>query len=147
ALVVTGRPLLPHPATMLVVALIPFTLGIAILRYHLFDIEVVINRTLVYGTLTVLLSGLYVLLVRLLTLLIPRVLHRENNTLVVFLATLIIALAFAPLRRRVQAVIARAFYRHKPDYQHLLPEMSERLAGSLDLEKLAQLLTRELPER
>jgi two-component sensor histidine kinase len=150
-LMFSGRALLPHPVTMLFIALIPFALAIAILRYRLFDIEIIINRTLVYGTLTALLIGLYLLLVRLLTLVVqlasPLVSSRGNDTLVVFLATLSIALAFAPLRRRVQAVIDRTFYRTKLDFQRLLPEMSERLATSIDLDRLSMLLTKELPQR
>jgi len=146
-LLLTGQPLLPHPVLMLVIALIPFTFAIAILRYRLFDIEVIINRTLVYGSLTALLIGLYLLLVWLLTLLIGTFSSGTNDTLVVFIATLSIALAFAPLRRRVQAVIDRTFYRTKLDYQRMLPEMSERLATSLVLEELSALLTGELPKR
>jgi two-component sensor histidine kinase len=142
-----GRPLLPHPVTMLIIALIPFTLAVAVLRYRLFDIEFIINRTLVYGTLTALLAGLYLLLVRLLTLLVEEIWQGENDTLVIFLATLSIALAFDPLRRRVQDLIDRTFYRTKLDYQRLLPEMSERLATSIVLDRLNALLTQELPER
>ncbi len=146
-LMLGGHPLFPHPAVMVFIALVPFCLAIAILRYRLFDIEVIINRTLVYGTLTTLLGGLYLLLVRLLTLLVQGVLHRENDTLVVFMATLSIALAFIPLRQRVQALIDRAFYRIKLDYQRLLPEMSERLATSIVPGQLAALLTGEVPQR
>ena len=146
-LALTGRPLIPRPVTMLFTVFVPFVFGMAILRYRLFDIEIIINRTLVYGTLTTLLGGLYLLLVRLLALAIPAVLHRENDTLVVFVATLSIALAFMPLRQQVQALIDRAFYRIKLDYQRLLPEMSERLATSIVPDQLATLLTEELPQR
>jgi len=100
----------------------PFTFALALLRFRLFEIEVIINRTLVYGTLTVLLAGLYLLLVRLFTPLFPILLRRQDDMAVVFIATLGMVLAFAPLRRRVQATIDRAFYRTKLDYQRLLPE-------------------------
>lgn len=146
-LVLTGHPLIPNPVMMLLTVLIPYVYGVAILRYRLFDIEVIINRTLVYGTLTALLAGLYLLLVRLLTLLIQALLHRQNDTLVVFVAALSLALAFAPLRRRVQAVIDRTFYRTKLDYQRLLPDVSERLATHILPDQLATLLTDELPQR
>ena len=141
------RPLLPHPVTMIFIALIPFALAVAILRYRLFDIEVIINRTLVYGTLTVLLGTIYLLLVPLLTLLIRDVFHQENDSLAVFIAMLCIAFVFTPLRQRVQTVIDFTFYRTKLDYQRLLPEMSERLATSIVLDQLAQLLTADLPRR
>lgn len=146
-LLLGSRPLLPHPVMMIFIALIPFSIAIAILRHRLFDIEIIINRTLVYGTLTALLAGLYLLLVRGLSLLVQGLLRWEDETLAVFLATMCIALAFAPLRQRVQALIDRAFYRTKLDYQQLLPEMSGRLATSIVPDQLAALLTTELPGR
>lgn len=146
-LVLGVPPLFPHPVIMASITFLAISLAVTILRYHLFDIEVIINRSLVYVTLTVLLGGLYLLLVRLLTSLIQSVLHRQNSTLVVFIATLGIALAFAPLRRRIQTFIDRAFYRAKLDYQQLLPEMSARLATSIIPDDLAALLTLELPRR
>ncbi|MBN1135164.1 MAG: GAF domain-containing protein [Anaerolineae bacterium] len=146
-LLLSGHSLLSHPFTMIFIGLIPFTFGLAVLRFRLFEIEVIINRTLVYGTLTVLLAGLYLLLVRLFTLLIPILLRRQDDMAVVFVATLGMVLAFAPLRRRVQAAIDRTFYRTKLDYQRLLPEMSDRLATSIVPNQLAAMLTHELPQR
>jgi two-component sensor histidine kinase len=146
-LLLGAHPSLSHPFIMAFIGLIPFSFGLAVLRYRLFEIEVIINRTLVYGTLTVLLIGFYLFLVRLFTLIIPTLLHRENDTAVVFIATLGIALAFAPLRRRVQAAIDLAFYRTKLDYQRLLPEMSDRLATSIVPDQLAAMLAHELPQR
>ncbi len=146
-MIVTNRAPLPHPISMLLIAFIPVVLAIAILRYRLFDIEIIINRTLVYAALTVLLGGLYLVIVRLSTVVIQMVAHQENDTLVVFIATMSTALAFAPLRQRVQLLIDRAFYRTKLDYQRLLPEMTERLATSIVLDELSALLTDELPQR
>ena len=146
-LLVTGHSLLSHSFTMVFIGLIPFTFGLAVLRFRLFEIEVIINRTLVYGTLTVLLAGIYLLLVRLSNLLIPILLQRQDDAAVVFIATLGMVFAFAPLRRRVQIAIDRAFYRTKLDYQRLLPEMSDRLATSIVPDDLAKILTRELPQR
>ncbi|MFL7793246.1 MAG: ATP-binding protein [Anaerolineae bacterium] len=142
-----GRPFILHPIVMLLTGVIPAIFGISILRYRLFDIEIVVNRTVVYGTLTALLGGIYLFLVNLLTWLVQVALNRHDDTLVVFLATLSIALAFNPLRRQVQIVIDRTFYRKKLDYQKLLPEMTERLATSIVLERLTELLTREIPRR
>ena len=142
-----GRPLLPHPMTMLAIVLIPFAFAIAILRYNLFAIDLVINRTLVYGTLTVLLFLLYLGVVRALTVLAEVYAPGGNETVVVFVATLSLALAFEPLRRRVQALIDGAFYRTKVETQRLLPEMSERLATSIRLDQLDRLLAQELPQR
>ena len=142
-----GRPFILHPIVMLLTGIIPAIFGISILRYRLFDIEIVVNRTVVYGTLTALLGGIYLVLVNVLTWLVQVVLDRRNDTLVVFLATLSIALAFNPLRQQVQRLIDRAFYRKRLDYQKLLPEMTERLATSIVLERLTELLTREIPRR
>jgi two-component sensor histidine kinase len=146
-LILTSRPLLPHPVSMLLIAFVPFTLAVAILRFRLFDIEVLINRTLVYGTLTVLLAGLYLLVVQTLTFVIGRGWQGENGLLVSFVATLSIVLAFSPLHGRVQALIDRTFYRGKLDLQQLLPELSEKLATSILLDDLAEVLTDELPRR
>jgi two-component sensor histidine kinase len=146
-LALVGRPLIPNPVVMLLTVLIPYVYGVAVLRYRLFDIEVIINRTLVYGSLTVLLAGLYVLVVRLLTWLIEALFQSHDDVLVIFVAAVSIALAFDPLRRRVQALIDRTFYRTKLDVQRLLAEMSERLVTSVLLDDLAAPLTRELPER
>jgi signal transduction histidine kinase len=146
-LVLTGRSLVPHPVAMFLIIILPLSYAVAILRYRLFDIDVIINRSLVYGTLTAFLAGFYLLLVRLLTLGVQAVAPAGNETLVIFIATLTIALAAAPLRRRVQALIDRAFFRTKLDYRRFLPEMSAQLATNIVLERLVPLLTKELPHR
>ncbi len=139
-LALVGYSLIPHPVIMLLTVFIPVIFAIAILRYHLFDIEVIINRTLVYGTLTALLGGLYLLLVRLLTVLIQVALQRENDTLVVFIATLSIALAFTPLRRRVQIFIDRAFYRENVDFRQALFIFSRDVRTMIELSELLRVL-------
>jgi two-component sensor histidine kinase len=146
-LILVGYPLIPNPVIMLLTIIAPVVYAIALLRYHLFEIELIINRTLVYGTLTALVIGLYLLLVRLLTALIEILLPGQPDIVAISLAALVIALAFDPLRRRVQAVIDRTFYRTKLDYQRLLTEMSARVASSIVPEHLANLLAEELPQR
>ena len=146
-LILTSRPLVSHPVSMLLVSLVPFTLAIAILRFRLFDIEILINRTLVYGTLTVLLAGLYVFVVQALTFLIQLGWQGEHALLVLFVATLSIVLAFSPLHRRVQSFVDRTFYRSNLDFQQMLPELSEKLTTSILLDQLTELLTEELPRQ
>jgi signal transduction histidine kinase len=142
-----GRPIIPPPVVFLLCGFVIVVFAIPILRYRLFDIEIVINRTLVYGALSTLLIGLYLGLVRILSLLVQALLHKEYDAPVVFFATIGIALAFNPLRERVQRVIDRSLYRQKLNYQRLLPEMTERLATSILPDQFAQLMTGELPHR
>src|SRR3712207_981713 len=104
--------------------LIPLSIGVAVLRSHLFDIDLLINRTLVYGSLTTVLVALYfsgiVLLQRLFV-----ALTSEQSTLAVVASTLLIAALFNPLRRRIQSFIDRRFYRRKYDARKTLEVFSE----------------------
>ncbi len=90
--------------------LLLFAIGFSAFRYRLWDLDFIINRSLVYGTLSGLLGGLYLALVGLLTLFARIAFSWGNSTLVVFVSTLFIALAFNPLRTRVQRAIDRTFY-------------------------------------
>jgi hypothetical protein len=114
---------------------IPISMGIAILRYRLYDIDILINRTLVYGALTATLIALYfgdiVLLQRVFV-----VLTGEKSTLAVVASTLLIAALFTPLRRRIQSFIDRRFYRKKYDARKTLEAFSAKLREETDLEAL-----------
>jgi hypothetical protein len=115
--------------------LVPLSISIAVVRSHLFDIDVVINRTLVYGSLTAMLIGLYfgaiVVSQRLFVLLTG-----EKSTLAVVASTLLIAALFTPLRRRIQGFIDRRFYRRKYDARKTLEAFSTKLKNETDLEAL-----------
>ena len=106
------------------------------MRSHLFDIDVVINRTLVYGLLTAMLIGLYfgaiVVLQRLFV-----VVTGEKSTLAVVASTLVIAALFNPLRRRTQSFIDRRFYRKKYDARQTLESFSAKLRDETDLDSLS----------
>ena len=119
----------------LVLLVIPISFGVAVLRYRLFDIDVIINRTLVYGSLTATLVLLYfggiVVLQRLFV-----VLTGERSTLAVVASTLTIAALFNPLRRRLQALVDRRFYRRKYDARRTLKTFSATLRDETDLEAL-----------
>jgi hypothetical protein len=114
---------------------IPISIGIAVLRSRLFDIDVVINRTLVYGILTATLVTLYfggiVALQRVFILLTG-----EQSTLAVVASTLAIAALFVPLRRRVQGFVDRRFYRRKYDARKTLETFSLKLRDETDLDTL-----------
>jgi hypothetical protein len=124
-------------SSLLVVSSIPIATGIAILRYRLYDIDILINRTLVYGPLTFTLIAVYfggiVVLQRLFV-----VLTGERSTLAVVASTLLIAALFNPLRRRVQGFVDRRFYRRKYDAAKILDAFSVRLRDETQLDTLGE---------
>jgi hypothetical protein len=118
------------------IAAIPIAIGIAILRYRLYDIDILINRTLVYGSLTAMLVALYfvgiVVLQRFFVLLTG-----QQSTLAVVASTLLIAALFSPMRRRIQSFIDRGFYRRKYDAARTLEVFSAKLRDETDLDALS----------
>src|SRR5215213_9598508 len=114
---------------------IPISMGIAILHYRLYDIDILINRTLVYGSLSATLVALYfggiVLLQRVFV-----ALTGEKSTLAVVASTLVIAALFNPLRSRVQGFVDSRFYRRKYDTAKTLEAFSAKLRDETDLEAL-----------
>jgi hypothetical protein len=125
--------------------LVPLSISVAVLRSHLFDIDLLINRTLVYGSLTTVLVAVYFGgVVGLQRLLSPFV--GEGNQLVVVASTLAIAALFNPLRRRIQSFIDRGFYRKKYDARKTLEAFSAKLREETDLEALDHELLRVVRE-
>src|SRR5919202_6704714 len=114
----------------------PISMGIAILRYRLYNIDLLVNRPLVYGPLTAMLVAFYfggiVVLQRLFV-----VLTGERSTLAVVASTLAIAALFNPLRRRIQSFIDRRFYRRKYDARRTLEAFSTKLRDETDLDALS----------
>jgi hypothetical protein len=116
---------------------IPTAIGIAVLRYRLYDIDVVINRTLVYGSLTVLLAGVYVGGVAATQTILRALAGQEQQPqLAIVASTLVIAALFNPLRRRIQAFIDRRFYRRKYDAAKIIEVFSAKLRDETDLDEL-----------
>jgi hypothetical protein len=122
---------------------LPIALGVAILKYRLYDIDVIINRTLVYGMLTVLLAAGYVATIMAfqgigsLVYQVPfRALFGQESALATVAATLAMAALFNPLRRRIQSFIDRRFYRSKYDTIKTLEAFSVKLRDETDLEAL-----------
>jgi hypothetical protein len=123
-------------AALLSFVTIPIAVGFAVLKYRLYEIDLIINRTLVYGSLTVTLVALYfggiVVLQRLFVLLTG-----QQSTLAVVASTLLIAALFTPLRRRIQGFIDRRFYRRKYDARKTLEAFSARLRDETDLQAVS----------
>jgi uncharacterized membrane protein SirB2 len=119
---------------------VPVAIGFAVLKYRLYDIDLLINRTLVYGSLTATLVALYfggiVVLQRVFVLLTG-----QQSTLAVVASTLLIAALFTPLRRRIQSFIDRRFYRRKYDARKTLEAFSSKLRDETDLDALSEDLT------
>ena len=133
-----GTPLwlgLLQQAALVTFSAVPIAVGFAVLNYRLYEIDLIINRTLVYGTLTITLVVLYfggiVVLQRIFVTLTD-----QQSTLAVVASTLLIAALFTPLRHRIQGFIDRRFYRRKYDARRTLETFSIKLRDETDLEAL-----------
>jgi len=123
-------------AVLMSYAGVPIAVGVAVLRYRLYDIDILINRALVYGPLTVMLALVYFGGVVGLQATL-RVLTGQESTLAIVASTLVIAALFNPLRRRVQGFVDRRFYRKKYDAAKILEAFGSRLRDETDLDALS----------
>jgi MFS family permease len=136
ALAPTGNEVLLGWLSAICVALLPLATGAAILRYRLYDLDRIISRTLAYGLLTVLLGGGYAGVILGLGQLLGR-----DSSLAVAVATLAVAAAFQPARRRIQQAVDRRFNRRRYDATQTIAAFSARLRQQVDLDTLtAELL-------
>jgi len=119
--------------------LFPLSFGLAILRYRLWDIDIIIKRTLVYVTLTALLALIYFGLIMSLQFLLRGFINQDSPIAIVA-STLVIAALFHPLRRRIQVIIDRRFYRRKYDAAQMLAAFSATLRSDVDVEQLREVL-------
>ena len=117
--------------------LFPISIGITILRSRLWDIDTLINRTLVYGSLTALLAMVYFGLIVALQSLFQGMVH-QNNAFAIVVSTLVIAALFQPLRHRLQQFIDRRFYRRKYDAAKIVAAFSATLRNEVDLDQLSE---------
>jgi hypothetical protein len=128
-------------------ALLYLGLGFAMLRYRLWDIDLIIKKTLVYGVLTSLLALIYVgLIVSLQSLTHALTGQAGDNPILIVASTLAIAALFQPLRQRIQAIIDRRFYRRQYDAQKTMEAFSSTLRAEVDLEQLREQLVTVVQE-
>jgi hypothetical protein len=142
-------PLLPGILDTLAEAVaftaVPLAIGVAVLRYRLWDIDVIIRKTVQYAIVTALLAALYIGLIVGLQALFSDLIG-QTSTVIVVLSTLVIAALFTPLRRRVQAAVDRRFYRQKYDAEQVLAEFAATLRDETDLDTLTAELLRVIQE-
>jgi MFS family permease len=118
---------------------VPIAVGFAVLRYRLYDIDILINRTLVYGSLTAMLAAVYLGGVATTQAIYSALTRQEEQPqLAIVVSTLVIAALFNPLRSRIQGFIDRRFYRRKYDAAKTLAAFSSRLREEPDLERLGE---------
>lgn len=132
-------------ATLVVVALIPISLAISLLRYHLYDIDLIIRRTIIYGTLTLILGTIYLTTIIVLQDFV-RIQTGGDSPLVIVISTLGIATLFNPLRTRIQNFIDRRFYRQKYDAQRAIERFTSLSQSEFDQKRLAGELIRLIEE-
>jgi hypothetical protein len=129
-----------QPLLLFAIGAVPVAAGIAILRYRLYEIDVIVRRTLVYGVLTAGLVGLYFAIVLLLQQVFSS--FAGGSDLAIAGSTLAVAALFRPARKRIQTLVDRRFYRRKYDTQRTLEAFSARLRADVDLDSLSTELQR-----
>lgn len=134
-------PLLLYPDFALIIAILAVTFGIAILRYRLYDIDIIIRRTLIYGVVTAILAALYFGIVVSAQLVTQRLTGQATQPPAVIVATtLLIAALFMPVRGRIQMLVDRAFYRRKYNAAATLKTFGASMRMRTDLDALSKQL-------
>ena len=125
--------------------LLPVSIGLAILRSQLWDIDTIINRTLVYGLLTAIVALLYFGLVFMSQFLLRGMIN-QDSPLTIVASTLVIAALIQPLRRRIQSIIDRRFYRRRYDAARIIATFTATLNDEVDLNKIGENLVAVVQE-
>ena len=143
--VIWGAPWLPLSVTNVTVIFVPFTFTIAVFRYGLMEIDWIINRTLVYALLTVLLTVVYLLTVRVVGRIFERQTGVSNDFMAGVIAAAVLFLLFNPLRIYTQRFVDRTLYREQFDFHRVVREISEDLSDTIFLGDVVTLLTNKVP--
>jgi len=124
------------------IAILPVTLTIAVMRYRLYDIDIIINRTLVYGALTAIVIAIYGLIVGL----VGAILHAQGNLLITLLATGLIAVLFQPLREQLQHTVNRLFYGERDNPIEALSLLGKQMEVALPSDQVLPALVRTIAQ-
>lgn len=133
-------PMISEMLFRVVALLIPLSVGVAILRYRLYDIDIIINRAAVYGSLTAILAGVYVALVIGTQRVVSLITRQDSSALAIVISTLAISALFQPLRRRIQTFIDQRFFRSKYDAARTIATFSATLRSETDLATMRERL-------
>ncbi|MDH5405555.1 MAG: ATP-binding protein [Candidatus Aminicenantes bacterium] len=124
--------------------LIPISLSYAIAKYRLMDVEVIIKRAMVAGLAILAILGIYLLIIRLANLLIPAELSPELLSAVMLLATLLVAVIFSPLRKKIQGYLDKLMYRSRYDIRSTIQEFNRELSSIIKLPTLMERITQHV---
>jgi signal transduction histidine kinase/DNA-binding response OmpR family regulator len=142
----TGNPITNLSIALIPLVFVPISLTFAVTRERLLQIDTVINRSLVYGSLSLFLLTVYFVTAAFVSRGIQILTGKEDNTSVVFLSTLTLALVFALARNRFQHTIDRTFYPDKLNFRQLL-QVGQDLSRTIAFKELVTLLTETIPQR
>ncbi len=143
----TGEPITNLSIALIPLIFVPISLTFAVTRERLLQIDTVINRSLVYGLLSLFLVAVYFVTAAVISRGVQMLTGKQDDTAVIFLSTLTVALAFALARDWFQHLIDRTFYPDKLNFQQLLHQVGQDLSRTIAFEELITLLTETIPQR
>jgi signal transduction histidine kinase len=135
-------PLIPQEFNYIFLIFVPLAFSFSIIKYQIMDIEIVINRSIVYSILTVIIVGLYLLVVGIAGQFLHNLGQPSNTMIIIF--TLVAAIIFSPIKQQVQILVDKTFYRIKYDYRLAIKDFNRSLTATTSLEELIQLFVQKI---